>query len=853
MKPIKSFTVSPILPQKLSRLKDIAVNLWWSYNVEARELFRQLDMDLWEETSHNPVLLLSRIRQEVLDERANDESYLYQLQRVAEYFDHSMNKTTWYQNETRFNQNLSIAYFSMEYGITESLSVYSGGLGVLSGDHLKSSSELGIPLHAIGLSYQSGYFQQDITIDDWQEEKYVINDFYNMPLTLQIEDNGQETRIAIPFPGRTVYARIWIARIGKVPLRLLDTNIRENSEADRKITAELYGGDREKRIQQEIILGMGGIKALQLCGNSPCICHMNEGHSAFSGLERIKNIIRKSGKPFYEALELVKASSVFTTHTPVKAGIDIFHPDLIKKYFADYVKEVGIGMDELLGLGRINPGDAKEEFSMAVLAIRLSNSTNGVSTLHGEVSRKMWRSMWPGVLTEEIPITSVTNGIHYGSWVSGEMASLFDRYLGPQWHREPADFSVWGNVHKVPDGELWRTHERRRERLVGFARSTVQAQHKRWGKSQTDLERARNVLNTEALTIGFARRFATYKRATLIFSDPERLARILSNRDYPVQIIFAGKAHPQDQDGKHFIREILQLAHQESFYQSVVFLENYNMNIARYLVQGCDLWLNNPRRGLEACGTSGMKAAANGALNFSTLDGWWDEIYNPDLGWAIGDRKSYDDENYWDKRDADTLYNILENEIIPAFYKRDQDGLPRSWIRKMKNSMTQICPIYNTHRMLRDYMVEMYNPAAERSLKLSGDNLKLASELANWKYKMRLHWKQIRFIRVESGTTDGLSVTSKLQIKAEIGLGEIRPDDVELQILFGRLDSDGHIRDGELETMQVVNSESSPNYLYEGEISGWESGLNGFTLRIIPCHPALANPFEDGLISWHAA
>lgn len=850
MKPIQAFTVSPILPKKLEGLREIAYNLWWTWNAEARDLFSRLDMDLWEETRHNPVAVLARVKQEVLEVRAQDDSYLYQLQRVMEKLHYALNSQTWFQKVSKFNHNLHIAYFSMEYGITESLAVYSGGLGVLSADHLKSASELGIPLFAIGLSYQHGYFQQKLNIDDYQEEQYPVSDFYNLPLTLVKDNKGKPLYVDVPFPGRQVRVRIWKAQIGRIPLYLLDTNIPENSEADKKITAELYGGDGETRIQQEIVLGRGGVAALKAIGAPPYISHLNEGHSAFSGLERIKSLVLNSRLNFYEALEVVKASSVFTTHTPVQAGIDIFHPDLIARYFGDYCEEVGISIDELLALGRTNPDDGQEHFSMAILAINLSCKTNAVSQLHQRVAQKMWQSLWPDILPKEIPIISVTNGIHHKSWISQEMAELFDRYLGPDWYREPADTKVWKKIETIPDVELWRTHERRRERLVAFARRQLTQSYINLGKPQPMIDRVKSVLSTETLTIGFARRFAAYKRAYLLFSDPERLARILTNREHPVQIIIAGKAHPRDEEGKQSIRKILKLSHEEPFYQHVVFLENYDLNMARYLVQGCDLWLNNPRRGLEACGTSGMKAAVNGGLHFSTLDGWWDEIYRPEIGWAIGTRETYPDFDYWDKQEANIIYNVLENEIIPTFYKRDSDNLPRSWIRMMKDSMMTICPIYNSNRMLCEYTEKMYYPAAVRTQRMQENDFILSKELATWKDKMRNNWDSIRFLNIESSATEELSVKSMLEIKATIFLNGIAPEDIDVQIYYGRVDANGLIQDGNFTSMVVEKILDANKFRYVGKIRNWESGLNGYTIRIIPNHPALEHPFEDGLIHW---
>lgn len=850
MKPIQKFTVSPRIPEKLQKLRNIAYNLWWSWDDEARELFRRLDPDLWESSRNNPVLLLNSIDQQVLNARCEDESYLYQLNRVADRFEHMLSTTPWFQTEKQQEIPLNVAYFSMEYGITESLAIYSGGLGVLSGDHLKSSSELGIPLHAVGLSYQNGYFQQVINRDDWQEEKVAPNDFYNLPMTLVRDAQGADITVLVPLPGRTVYARIWQVAVGRINLYLLDTNIDMNSAEDRKITAELYGGDREMRIKQEILLGMGGVKALQKLCTASFICHMNEGHSAFSGLERIKILTKEHGLKFHEAREVIKASSIFTTHTPVKAGIDTFPPQVVEKYFKDYCREVNITLDDLLALGRRDPGNPKEEFSMAILAIKLSYKTNAVSELHGDVSRKMWRSLWPDVIQKEIPITSVTNGIHHESWVSKEMAGLYDRYFGPEWRYRPAGTDIWQDADKIPDGELWRAHARRREKLITFARRRLVEQYQNLGKPNHEIARVQGVLSTDALTIGFARRFATYKRALLIFSDPERLEQLLSNRERPVQMIIAGKAHPQDDEGKKLIQEVLKLSHDERFYQQVVFLENYDLNMARYLVQGCDLWLNNPRRGMEACGTSGMKVSANGILNFSTLDGWWDEIYHPDIGWAIGDREIYEDNEYWDKQEANILYNMLAKEIIPTFYYRDSDGLPRDWIRRMKNTIKKVCPIYNSNRMLNDYTTRLYYPAAERANRMQQDDFKIPKELAQWRQHMQANWASIRFLKVTASSIDNLAVDSPLEITAEIFLDGILPNEIELQVYYGRVDNQGQIRDGEIVSMQQIGEHQEHRFQYRGTIQKWESGLNGYTVRIIPKHECLVNPFEEGLIHW---
>ncbi|MBN2279550.1 MAG: alpha-glucan family phosphorylase [Candidatus Marinimicrobia bacterium] len=849
-KPIKSFTVSPVLPKPLRPLKEIAYNLRFSWSAEMRDLFTRLDMDLWESCEHNPVKILSKLPQQVLDEKAKDDSYIYLLNRVYDDFKRYMEAKTWYQECKEFHPDLKVAYFSMEYGISEALAIYSGGLGILSGDHLKSSSELGIPLVGVGLAYQNGYFKQHLNINGWQEEEYPVNDFYNLPMEVVLDKKGDELRVNVDLPGRKLFVKIWKAQIGRTPLFLLDTNIEENKVEDRPLTAELYGGDTDWRIRQEIVLGMGGIKALKAMGEPITVCHMNEGHSAFSGLERIRCLMQDNDLNFYEALEAVKSSSLFTTHTPVKAGIDKFNPELMVKYFNDFSKEVGISNQELLGLGRINKFDDKEQISMAVLAIRLSTLVNGVSQLHGEVAKKMWHNLWPNILTKEVPIGAVTNGIHTASWISMEMAELFNRYLGPKWREEPADRSVWKKVDDIPDGELWRIHEMRRARLVGFARKKMEAYHREIGHPTHVVQKAKSVLKSDALTIGFARRFATYKRATLIFRDPQRLAKILDNPTRPVQIIIAGKAHPQDNEGKKYISRILELMKEEPFNQNVVFLENYNMTIARYLVQGCDIWLNNPRRGLEACGTSGMKASANGCINCSTLDGWWDEIYSPEIGWGIGNRQEHEDVEYWDDLEANELYAMLEEQIVPMFYDRGDERMPRKWIKMMKDNMITICPIFNTNRMLQDYMEQMYLPAQIRTEKMFANQFSGARELASWKNHMRAEWNNIRFLKVDTSGEQNLNVSSEFEIKTEIYLGKIKPEDINVQVYYGKLNEKDYIDDGELLSLEMVEKLDNERYLFSTKIDTWQSGKNGFTLRILPAHGTLDNPFDDGLIYW---
>ncbi len=858
MKPIRTFTVIPSLPEPLKRLRDLAYNLRWAWNHDTIELFRRLDSELWETTGHNPVRMLGTIDQAQLEAAAADEGFLAQLERVARDFDaYLAGESTWFRRVHGAAEGPLIAYFSAEFGLTECLSIFAGGLGVLAGDHLKSASDLGVPLVGVGLLYQQGYFRQYLNEAGWQQEAYEDNDFYTLPLTLERQPDGSPLLIEVPYPGRTVAARVWRAQAGRVALYLLDTNIPENGPGDRDITDQLYGGDLEMRIQQEIMLGIGGYRALLALGLEPTVYHMNEGHSAFLALERIRHLMETDGLSFAEAREAASAGLIFTTHTPVAAGHDYFPPELMDRYFGEYARGLGLSRQEFLALGRQNPNNESEAFCMTILALRLAAYSNGVSQLHGQVSRRMWQGIWPGVPEDEIPIGHVTNGVHFQSWISHEMDELYDRYLGPRWREEPADQAVWQRVAHIPAEELWRTHERRRERLVAFARRRLRAQLEQRGAPQAEIEAADEVLDPEALTIGFARRFATYKRATLLLRDPERLARILNDPEHPVQIIFAGKAHPRDDAGKEMIRQVVQLARQEPFRRRIVFLEDYDMAIARYLVQGADVWLNTPRRPREASGTSGMKAAANGVLNLSTLDGWWDEAWrnadptvNP-IGWAIGRGEEYDDLTHQDQVEAEALYTLLERDVIPTFYDRGPDGLPRRWIARMKASIRTLCHFFNTHRMVREYTERFYLPAVDRYRELTAEGMARAKALAAWKARIRAHWGRIRVEEVDAGSLAELRVGDEVHARARIYLGELTPEDVRVELYLGRVDADGQIVEAEATPMQPTESLGDGRYLFEVSAAPCrKSGLHGFTVRVLPSHPDLPTPFLPGLIIW---
>ncbi|MBM3189568.1 MAG: glycosyltransferase family 1 protein, partial [Chloroflexi bacterium] len=746
--------------------------------------------------------------------------------------------------------DIRIAYFSMEYGVTECLPIYSGGLGVLAGDHLKSASDLGIPLVGVGLLYQQGYFHQYLSADGWQQESYPLLDFYNIPVRLERGGDGQPVTVSIDLPGRAVLAQVWRAQVGRVPLYLLDTNMDANRPDDRDITDQLYGGDSDMRIRQEMVLGIGGMRALAVLGIEPTVCHMNEGHSAFLALERIRMAMQKGGKSFAEARELIAAGNVFTTHTPVPAGIDWFPPQLMDHYFSGYYQQLGLNRDQFLGLGRPPGARSDESFSMAIMALRLAASANGVSKLHGQVARKMWSNLWPETPAEEVPITSITNGIHGRSWISTDMRSLLLRYLGPRWIENPEDQSVWQRVDRIPDDELWRTLERRRERLVTVARNRLEQQLLRRGATAQEIAEAREALNPDVLTIGFARRFTTYKRALLLFSDPERLSRLLNDPKRPVQIIFAGKAHPRDNPAKDIIRQVVHLVRREDLRRHVIFLEDYDMSLARYLVQGADVWLNTPRHGNEASGTSGMKAAANGVLHVSTLDGWWHEGYAPQVGWRIGLGEIYEDERYGDQVEAEALYDLLEKEIVPLFYDRGAHDIPRGWTAMMKNAMRELAPYFCTHRMLREYTENLYLPAVTRYGKLAAEEEKGARELASWLAKMHQHWCEMRILSVDTDAQDGLPVRSEIKVGARLRLGALDPQDVSLQAYHGNIGPTGEITEYDASPMMLDRQDDGGTCVYTGTLCCNSSGLRGFTVRVLPQHPLLSDPHVPGLVLW---
>lgn len=851
---INKYMVSPSLPKELEPLLEITKNFWWCWNQKAVNLLRTIDIDNYDEKDHNPIRILGESSQECFYNMLHDDAAMMNLAEVYDEFKTYMNQETWYASldDSQKTENEKIAYFSFEYGLHESLPNYSGGLGILSGDHLKSASDLGLPFIAVGLLYRKGYFRQYLNADGWQQEYDIENDFFNLALEKVLDSNGETMKVDVDLPGRKVYAQIWKANVGRIQLYYLDANIEENSVEDRDITAQLYGGNLETRIQQEILLGIGGIKALKKLGIKPTIYHMNEGHSAFLSLERIRQLMIDDKLDRKTAREVVFSSNVFTTHTPVPAGNDVFPIEMMQKYFVDYIKQIDTSMEEFLKLGKIDPNNQKEDFCMTVLALNLSAENNGVSELHGHVSREMWKDIWKGVPAKELPIDSITNGIHTLSWISFDMQNLLDRYLGPRWRTKPLEYGIWERVQKIPDAELWRTHERRKERLIDFCRERLKAQIINRGFTKNEINHAEQILTPEALTIGFARRFATYKRGTLLFRDIERLKKIISNPHRPVQIIFAGKAHPHDNGGKELIKNIAEICRREEFRDHIVFLEDYDINVARYMVQGVDVWLNNPRRPLEASGTSGMKVPPNGGLNFSILDGWWDEAYDGQNGWAIGNREEYTDLEYQDEVESNALYNVLENEIIPLYYERGRDDIPRQWVTAMKWSMQTVCPQFSTNRMVADYFNKFYTNASRRYINMTSDDFKKSKELKSWKDNIYSKWSKVSFENTMSEMPSrNLQVGSKFEVKTIVNLGNIAPDSVRVELYHGKLSMKDEITEPTIVEMKHSSDLGNGRHSFIGSLECVNTGQSGYAIRMYPYHKDLGYKFDMKMIIWN--
>jgi len=850
MPTFQTYNVTPTLPAALEPLREMSFNLWWTWEPSARRLFRQLDPELWNRTNHNPVRMLQLSRQSRLEELAQDKTFLRELKQVFEEFEKYLGRHDTY-GKTGAGSAIQnpVAYFSAEFGFHESIPNYSGGLGILASDHCKSASDLDLKFIAIGLLYRHGYFKQQIDKEGVQEAINLNQKFHHLPIR-EVRRGDGNLLVAVPILDREIFAKLWELRVGRIMIYLLDTDTPENSAEDQLITAELYGGDLEMRMRQEIMLGIGGVKALNALGIEPAVFHMNEGHSAFLALERIRlNVIEKK-LDFYSALQIVAAANVFTTHTPVPAGNDSFPRDMMRKYFGSLAKELNIPFDELLSFGqtRVDPNDP---FSMTILALRLSRQANGVSKLHGEVTRALWKHVWAGVPAHEVPITSITNGVHTKTWMAPEFSALYQKHLGA-WEEHLTEPEFWRGVIDIPDARLWETHQKLKLRLIEFVRERVRRRRERVGESPEAIRRVNRILDPEILTIGFARRFATYKRGTLLFTDKERLKRLLNDTTRPVQFIFAGKAHPRDEAGKALIQEVYRFSYEAGVENRIVVLEDYDSYIARRLVQGVDLWLNHPLRPLEASGTSGMKSAPNGGINLSVLDGWWREGYNGNNGWAIGPEIDNGTVEFQNEVDASSLYQLLENQIIPLYYAKPDGKLPLAWLQLMRESIRSVTPVFNTQRMVKEYTERLYIPAARSYENFSHDGCGAATQLSQWKTRMRKDWPQVQIsdVRVTNKDRQNIFVGEFVEISARVHLGAVDPRHVRVEAYHGEADN-GDIRNPTATALnQTGQSDTEGNYIYQGSVPASESGTYGFSVRVLPTHPHLMQTHELRLITW---
>ncbi|NMD95094.1 glycosyltransferase family 1 protein [Rhodococcus sp. BL-253-APC-6A1W] len=855
MKALRRFTVRAHLPERLAALGTLTSNLRWSWHPETQDLFAAVDPELWERCGSDPVRLLGEVPPERLDALAENQEFLSRLDAAAADLDHYLARPRWYQQQQERGTAVpeGIAYFSMEFGVSEVLPNYSGGLGILAGDHLKAASDLGLPLIGVGLLYRSGYFRQSLSADGWQVEHYPAYDPQGLPIKLLTEADGTTALVQVEIPGgRTLDARVWIAQIGRVPLLLLDSDIASNDEQLRGVTDRLYGGDQDHRIKQEILAGIGGVRAVRAYTRihglpDPDVFHMNEGHAGFLGAERIRELVTGSGLDFDEALAAVRAGTVFTTHTPVPAGIDRFPIELVRHYFSGRNGEnesallPGLTVDRILALGRESNPDV---FNMAHLGLRLGQRCNGVSKLHGEVSRHMFEELWPGFDATEVPIGSVTNGVHAPTWAAREWLALADRLAGPDLVEESRG---WELLQTVDAKELWDMRNDLRGMLVREVRRRLRNSWIERGATDAELGWVDSVFDPDVLTIGFARRVPTYKRLTLMLRDPERLRALLLDPERPLQLVVAGKSHPADDGGKALIQQVVRFADEYGVRHRVVFLPDYDISMARYLYWGCDVWLNNPLRPLEACGTSGMKSALNGGLNLSIRDGWWDEMYDGENGWAIPTADGVDDERR-DDLEAGALYELLERSVLPRFYDRDIDGVPGRWIEMVRHTLENLGPKVLASRMVRDYAVDYYIPAAESARIVAADNFAGAKAVAEYRERLEAAWPGVRVAHVDTeGLPEVPEIGSRLAVTAHVDLGELTSGDVEVQAVIGRVGSDDTLSDIVSVPMSHTGSGSLGD-VFEADVRLPLAGPVGYTVRVLPHHDLLASPAEFGMV-----
>ncbi len=845
-------TVNPQLPKRIGRITEIANNLWWSWNTEFLRLFKIIDIDLWERCNKNPVKFLKAVDQEKLEKASKDVAFVKEYDKIVSNFDAYMNsKNTWFNSKYPDNRNDLIAYFSAEYGLDQTIAIYSGGLGILSGDHLKSASDLGIPLVAVGLLYKNGYFNQVIDRYGMQRPEYRDLDLYDLPITTVKDIDGNDLILFIKFPKRRIYLKVWEINVGRIKLYLMDSDIDINNDEDRDTTARLYGGDQEMRIRQEIILGMGGVNLLRRLGLKPTVYHMNEGHSAFLNLELIKNTIKEKQVSFDVARDIASSKTVFTTHTPVPAGNDIFPTGLVEKYFKDFWPRLGLTREEFLKLG-MKPCEGLEPgFNMGIFALKIAGKKNGVSKLHGEVSRELFADVWPHIAPSESPITYVTNGVHTCTWLAPKLKELYNKYLIPYWQDNIHENSVWEKIKTIPDDKLWEVHLERKVKLLALVKENVTKRLRREGVSYDEINEMTSKLNPNALTIGFARRFATYKRATLIFKDLERITQILNDENRPVQLIFAGKAHPADREGAELIKYIHEISMKPQFKGKIFILENYNIEISRYMVSGVDVWLNNPRRPMEASGTSGQKASVNGVVNFSILDGWWAEGYNQKNGWSIGTNKEYASYEEQDIADSESIYYTLENKIIPIYYNKDKDGISKTWMEYMKNSIISTGGQYSTARMLVDYTNKLYIPLCNLTKKYYND-LDRVTEFDSWKASMYSNWKDIQIEQVENNA-DNITVDAgaEIDVRCAVTLPNIDPDSIRVEVYYGKFLENGTVQDIQIIPMKMEGKEEeNKKYYYVAKIKLTTGGNYGYSFRVMPQNEMILDSENMDLVKW---
>ena len=849
-------TVNPQLPKNINRLQEIANNLWWSWNTEFLRLFKRIDNDLWETVDKNPVKFLKRVSQERIEMASKDEKFLKEYSKVVKNFENYMSsKDTWYSKKYPNSRNDLIAYFSAEYGLDQTIPIYSGGLGILSGDHLKSASDLGIPLIGIGLLYKNGYFNQKIEgYGGMQVSEYTDIDLENLPITPVKNEKGEELIIYVKFPKRRLYLKVWQINVGRVKLYLLDSDIDNNNPEDRDVTLRLYGGDQEMRIRQEIVLGMSGVELLKVLGLNPTIYHMNEGHSAFLTLELMKNIIEEKQVSFDVAKDITSAKTVFTTHTPVPAGNDIFPIELVEKYFKNFWGLLGIEREEFLRLGMKPQEELDTSFNMGILALKIAGKKNGVSKLHGEVSRELFGEVWPNIAANESPITYVTNGIHTCTWLAPKLKDLYNEYLTtpttPYWQDKIYLDETWKRIKNIPNEKLWGVHLERKEKLIDIIKENTTERLRRAGVSYEEIREIISSLNSNDLIIGFARRFATYKRATLIFNDLERITQILNDSERPVKLVFAGKAHPADKQGQDLIKYIHELSMKPQFKGKIFLLENYNIAMSRYLVSGVDVWLNTPRRPMEASGTSGQKASVNGVINFSILDGWWAEGYDQTNGWSIGTNQEYSSYQEQDLADSQSIYKTLESKIIPMYYDKNNNGISDRWLETMKNSIITTGGKYSTARMLVDYTTKLYMPLINLT-NYYYSNLDNAVRYTTWKKDLYTNWKNITIEQEDNPENINIDAGDSIEVRCNVTIPNLNKEDIRVEAYCGKVSDNGIVEDVIVVPMKLVSEEEQyKRYHYYAKISLVSGGNYGYTFRVMPQNEMLLDSENLDLVKW---